>query len=266
MTTNEYADKVHPFASMAAMIPTDATGQKLRKDAALNRERLLTAGRELFARHGLGMTLNDVAHHAGVGVGTAYRRFANKAELLDAIMERQNEEVEQILRAALDEPDPWEGLVLYLEQSLALQARDRGMAQIFAGRRGRPAKYDESRDRLAPLVNRVADRAREAGALRADATGTDLIFLQIAFSAVAEVAQDGPDLDGRDDAWQLYRRYLWIAIDGLRAHPGDPSTLPVPAPTTAETHALLQPERGSRGGTHQGEDQAMNQKNGADHS
>jgi len=40
-------------------------------------ERLLTAGRELFARHGLGVTLNDVAHHAGVGVGTADRRFSN---------------------------------------------------------------------------------------------------------------------------------------------------------------------------------------------
>lgn len=116
------------------------------------------------------------------------------------------------------------------------------MAQIFAGRHGRPVKYDESRDRLAPLVNRVAERAREAGALRADATGTDLIFLQIAFSAVAIVAQDGPRLDGRDDAEQLYRRYLWIALDGLRADVRT-SKLPIPALTTAQTHALLQPQR-----------------------
>ncbi|MFZ2527354.1 MAG: TetR/AcrR family transcriptional regulator [Rhodococcus sp. (in: high G+C Gram-positive bacteria)] len=225
------------------MTSTSATDRKLRKDAALNRERLLVAGRELFAQRGLGVTLNDVAHHAGVGVGTAYRRFANKDELVDAILERQNEEIEQILRAALDEPDPWVGLVRYLEQSLALQARDRGMAQIFAGRHGRPAKYDESRDRLAPLVDRVAERARSAGVLRADVTGTDLIFLQIAFSAVAVVAQDGPVLDGRDDVEQLFRRYLWIAIDGLRAHPGARSELPVPPLTTAEAHTLLQPER-----------------------
>ena len=116
------------------MTSTSATEQKLRKDAAANRERLLTAGRELFARRGLGVTLNDVAHHAGVGVGTAYRRFSNKEELIDAILERQNEEIEQILHAALAEPDPWTGLVLYLERSLALQAQDRGMAQIFAGK------------------------------------------------------------------------------------------------------------------------------------
>ena len=75
------------------MTSTSATEQKLRKDAAANRERLLTAGRELFARRGLGVTLNDVAHHAGVGVGTAYRRFSNKEELIDAILERQNEEI-----------------------------------------------------------------------------------------------------------------------------------------------------------------------------
>jgi AcrR family transcriptional regulator len=224
------------------MTSTSTTDQKLRKDAALNRERLLVAGRELFARHGLGITLNDVAHHAGVGVGTAYRRFANKDELIDAILGRQNEEIEQVLHAALAEPDPWKGLVLYLERSLGLQAKDRGMAQIFAGRHGRPAKYDESRDRLAPLVSRVAERAREAGALRTDVTGTDLIFLQIAFNAVATVAQDGPRLDGRDDAEQLYRRYLWIALDGLRTE-GHTSELPVPALTTAQTHALLQPQR-----------------------
>ena len=130
--------------------------------------------------------------------------------------------------------------MLYLERSLTLQARDRGMAQIFAGQHGRPAKYDEGRGRVAPLVNRVAERARYAETLRTDAAGTDLIFVQIAFSAVAAVAQDGPRLEGRDDAEQLYRRYLWIALDGLRAD-GHTSELPIPALTTAQTHALLQP-------------------------
>ncbi len=224
------------------MTRTSTTDQKLRKDAAADLERLLTAGRELFARRGLGVTLNDVAHHAGVGVGTAYRRFSNKEELIDAILERQNEEIEQILHAALAESDPWTGLVLYLERSLALQAKDRGMAQIFAGRHSRPGKYDETRDRLAPLINRVAERARDSGALRADATGTDLIFLQIAFTAVATVTQDGPAFGGRDDVEELYRRYLWIALDGLRAA-SHRSELPVPALTTAQTHTLLQPTR-----------------------
>ena len=116
------------------------------------------------------------------------------------------------------------------------------MAQIFAGKHGRRTKYDESRDRLAPLINRVAERARDAGALRADATGTDLVFLQIALSTVAAVTQDGASLEGREGAEQLYRRYLRIALDGLRAD-GPTSQLPIPALTTAQTHTLLQPTR-----------------------
>ena len=215
---------------------------KLRKDALANRERLMAAGRKLFAQRGLGVTLNEVAHHAGVGVGTAYRRFAKKDELIDAIHEQQNEEVEQILHAALADPDPWAGLVYYLEESLALQAKDRGMAQIFAGRHTPRAKYDEGRDRIAPLVNRVADRAREAGILRADATGTDLIFLQIALCTIAATAQDGPLIEGRKDATQLYRRYLHIALDGLRAD-GSVSKLPIAALTTSQAHEMLKPVR-----------------------
>jgi AcrR family transcriptional regulator len=212
---------------------------KLRKDAARNQERLLKAGRELFAQRGLDATLNDVAHYAGVGVGTAYRRFANKQELLDAIRIQQDDELEQILTEALAAPDPWEGLVLYLENSLALHVKDRALAEIFSGRRVRAELHDQSRDRLAPLVNRVADRAREAGVIRSDITGTDLIFLQIACTSIATVAQDGPDLEDRDDAADLYRRYLWVMLDGLRPRGESFTQLPVPALTTEQTHSLL---------------------------
>ena len=54
----------------------------LRKDAVRNRQRVLVAARELFASRGLDATLNDVARHANVGVGTVYRRFATKEELV----------------------------------------------------------------------------------------------------------------------------------------------------------------------------------------
>ena len=69
------------------------TEAPLRKDAARNRERLLTAASELFAERGLAVTLNDIAHRAGVGVGTAYRRFANKDEVIDALFEQRLQDV-----------------------------------------------------------------------------------------------------------------------------------------------------------------------------
>ncbi|MCH6470754.1 TetR/AcrR family transcriptional regulator [Sinomonas terrae] len=217
------------------------TEQVLRKDAARNRERLIAAGRDLFAHGGLDVTLNDVARHAGVGIGTAYRRFTNKEELIDAIWEQQVDEMESILRDALGTPDPWEGLVLYLERSLDAQARDRGLAEILAGRVW-PSHYDRQRDRLAPLVDEIADRAREAGVLREDVVGTDLILLQIAITAVSTTVNSNALPKRSNDVARLYSRYLAIVLDGLRASTRQ-STLPVGPLTVEETHALLDPRR-----------------------
>jgi AcrR family transcriptional regulator len=68
-----------------------------------------------------------------VCAGTAYRRFANKAEVLDAIWADQTVELAAAADAALADPDPWHGLVTYVEQSLAQQLRDKGLAQIVSG-------------------------------------------------------------------------------------------------------------------------------------
>src|SRR3954469_7668052 len=105
---------------------TEITSRALRKDAARNRERLLAAARELFATRGLGVTLNDIAHHAGVGVGTAYRRFANKEEVIDALFEEGLRDVADLANEALASPDAWAGLVVFLERSLHMQFGDRG--------------------------------------------------------------------------------------------------------------------------------------------
>lgn len=225
---------MHPVDRVAIM-----SEPRLRSDAARNRERLLAAGREVFAQRGLSATLNDVAHRAGVGVGTAYRRFANKEELIEAILVQQVEELEAILREALAESDPWTGVVSYLERSLAIQAEDRGVAQVLSGQFAPPQRFDWSRDRLAPLVNRLVDRARDAGAVRDDVTGTDLVLLQVALTAIATTAQDAPTVPDRSDVDQLYRRYLWIALDGLRPRSGDASRLPVAPLTTLQAHVLL---------------------------
>ena len=72
---------------------TSGTSRSLRKDAELNRQRILAAADDLFAKYGLDVTLNDIAHHAGVGVGTAYRRFANKQQVIDALFDQRLDEV-----------------------------------------------------------------------------------------------------------------------------------------------------------------------------
>src|SRR3954465_10165285 len=107
------------------------TGPSLRADAARNRERLLAAARDLFAQRGLDVTLNDIAHHAGVGVGTAYRRFANKEEVIDALFEQRLDQVADVATQALDDPDAWQGLTTFLERSLRMQLDDRGLTQLL---------------------------------------------------------------------------------------------------------------------------------------
>ena len=210
----------------------------MRRDAVRNRERLLAAARELLAEEGFEVTLDDIARHAGVGVGTAYRRFANKGELLDALFAEQTVELAAAADAGLADPDPWHGLVSYLEKSLALQLRDRSLAQIVGGDRISVEQHDWNREVMAPKNRALVARAHEAGMLREDVTGTDLTFIQVGLNAVMTRSRRAHP--------NLYRRYLYLMLDGLRAEPGKPTPLPVAALTSDQTHAVMGPTHPSR--------------------
>src|SRR5437667_9910090 len=102
-----------------------AVGERpLRRDAERNRQRILEAARELFADRGLSVTLNDIAHHAGVGVGTVYRRFPDKALLVEHLFEQRLEEIVGLMETAAADPDPWRGMTGFLEHALELQSPD----------------------------------------------------------------------------------------------------------------------------------------------
>src|SRR4051794_7702164 len=202
--------------------------RSLRKDAAQNRERLLAAASELFAERGLDVTLNDIAHHAGVGVGTAYRRFANKEEVIDALFEQRLQQVEDAAKRALAEPDAWDGLVMYLGDALHMRYGDRGLNQIMNNRALGDTRVAEVRDRIAPIIIELVEKAKRQGVVRADFDQSDLIFLQLGLSAIMEQT--------RDVSPELYRRYLVMLLDGIRAEPKARSELPVGPLTVDQTH------------------------------
>jgi len=208
----------------------------LRKDAELNRERLLVAARELFATRGLDVTLNDIAHHAGVGVGTAYRRFANKEEVIDALFEEALQGVADVANQALASTDAWAGLVQFLEQSLNMQFGDRGLNQIMNNTALGRDRVSEARDRIAPLIQQLVQRAKAEGVVRPDLEQSDLIFMQLGLSAIME--------SSRAIEPELYTRYLALFLDGIRT---DRSFQPLPsrALTAAETHRAMTRERPS---------------------
>jgi AcrR family transcriptional regulator len=201
-------------------VSTEPSAPPLRADAERNRQRLLAAAKDLFATRGLDVTLDEVARHAGVGTGTAYRRFPNKDALIDALMVDRIGELAEIARECLEEPDPWRGLTRYFERALALQAADRGLKDVlFSSGRGRE-RSNQARQRIAPVVTKLVRRAQEAGAVRSDIAVSDVPLINFMLNTVVDF--------GRDVEPDLYRRYLAIVLDGLRPR-DDLEPLPVDA-------------------------------------
>jgi AcrR family transcriptional regulator len=209
----------------------EASTRALRKDAAVNRERLLAAARELFAQRGLNVTLNDIAHHAGVGVATAYRRFANKEEVIDALFEEGLQAMAAAAQDALADEDAWRGLVTFLERSMHMQFGDRGLNEIMNNPALGDARVSDARDRLAPLIQALVDRAKEQQAVRPDFEQSDVIFMQVALSAIIE--------SSRAVEPELYHRYLTILLDGIRVDRAAFTPLPVAALSADRTHAAM---------------------------
>jgi AcrR family transcriptional regulator len=179
----------------------------LRADAARNRERILTAAGEVFATRGLDATLDEIAAHAGLGVGTVYRRFANREELVEALFQERLAQVATLASAALEEPDSWVALNLLFEALGAMIATDQG---LFEAMICRPERLGRAavRERMQPIVGEIFARAQAEGHLRADVVPTDFPMLLRMIAAVAEFT--------REVRPELWRRYLAILLDGLR--------------------------------------------------
>jgi AcrR family transcriptional regulator len=201
--------------------PAAEPRRPLRKDAERNLRRILDAAREVFALRGLGATMDDVAHHAGVGVGTVYRRFANKEELIDALFEDRIAALSQLAHDGLAHADPWEGLVSFMERGLEQQADDRGLKELLFDSAHGQHRVAHAREQLAPVVTELFERARAAGRLRDDVEGPDMPVLQMMVGTVVDFS--------REVSPELWRRYLTIVLDGLRARRDDATPLPVPA-------------------------------------
>jgi len=192
----------------------------LRKDAERNRQRVLEAARELFAERGLGVSLDDIARHAGVGVGTVYRRFPDKEQLIDALFEDRIAEMLAAASESLEMEDPWRGFVHFLERALEMQTQDRALKELLLSTSEAHARIERGRQLIQPVVVAVLQRAQQAGVVRDDLEVADLLLLQHAIGEVADYT--------RDAAPEVWRRTLQIVLDGLRPDRRRPSPMPCP--------------------------------------
>lgn len=225
------------------MCPADHAS--LRRDARSNLDRIVSAAAAVFARRGLSATLADVAKAAGVGVGTVYRRFANKDELIYEVYAERVHATEDLARAGSEDPDVWGGMVRFFEETIRDMAVDRGLRELTTGGFTESLGWARgtSPDRLVELLDEnhrvmgvhltaLTDRAKAAGELRADFDPTDMMLLSLAVqSTIAFSGADRP---------QLYRRVLTFMLDGLRPARGGPTSVSEPPLTESELRAIRQ--------------------------
>lgn len=186
-----------------------------RKDAALNNERLVQAAREVFAQQGLSATLEDIAQHAGIGVGTVYRNFASKKAIVETLYDAAVDSALTDAQSALEIADPWLAIVAFFEITAENQARDRGLCETFLGH-GDFGPNEHMAEKLVAVLAPLFDRAHAAGVLRDGVTVTDIGPIFAMLNGVYRMSDEHPD---------LWRRYLALMLDGLRA--SDRPHLPV---------------------------------------
>jgi AcrR family transcriptional regulator len=204
--------------------------EALRSDARRNRERLIASARELFAKRGAGVSVDEITQHAGVGMGTLYRHFPTKEELIDAVLVDAFAGIVDAAERALDEDDAWAGFTGFLEYAVGLHVKNRGLKDVLALRSPGAKHTQAMRERMRPLLRRMIERAQEQGTLRADFSPEDL---PVVFWTSARVIDTTANV-----APEYWRRYLSLLLDGLRADAAHP--LPVPPLTSAQLKRATQ--------------------------
>jgi AcrR family transcriptional regulator len=211
---------------------TEPADRPLRKDAERNRQRILKAAAEVFTEQGLAATLDDVARQAGVGVGTVYRRFPDKAALADALFEERVDALAELATQAYSAEDPWSGLVTFMFAAAEMLSTDKGLRQLLMFAPYGHQRVGYARSRMRPAVGKLVERAQAAGQVRPDLGATDIPVLEFMIGATAEYAREV-----RPDLW---RRYLTLMLDALRPARDSYTPLPVAELSVDELATAMQ--------------------------
>jgi AcrR family transcriptional regulator len=180
----------------------------MRADALANRRRVLAAAQQVFAEQGLDASTEEIARRAGVGIGTVFRHFPTKRDLVENTMLAHFEELTEQARAAESCPDATAGLFQLTEQLVEHIATKLAMAGYLFGDEGWSGPAKQASLELHAGVERVLRRAQKAGGVRED-IGTDELYVLI--RGLAQPPLSRPVRDS------TRRRAQRVVLDGLRA-------------------------------------------------
>jgi AcrR family transcriptional regulator len=208
--------------------PDSAHGRQA--EARRNDRAVLDAARDVFSAQGADAPISAVAERAGVGVGTLYRRYGSKTELLQRMCVLAMEQGMDAAAEALQADDPWTGLCGYIRACVEMRS---GALGSLAGQIEMTDEMFSTARRGMTLAGEVVARAHRAGSLRPDVTALDIALLIESFSrrapgASGSAARDDPGAPDApseaDEERNAQARLLTVAFDGLRA----PGATPLP--------------------------------------
>ncbi len=180
-----------------------------RADACRNYDKLIEAARSAFAENGADASLEAIARAAGVGIGTLYRHFPSRQDLLEAVY---IEEVETLCRSAddLGELPPWDALVSWLHGFVGYVAAKRALsAELLATVGTESDVFRKCHDAIRLAGEPLLERAQQAKVVRQDTDFMDLIRMVSGITMIKFAEPEQID------------RILRLALDGLRYQPAD---------------------------------------------
>jgi AcrR family transcriptional regulator len=188
-------------------LPVRDDERPVRADARRNLNALLDAALEVFATAGVDAPIRDIARKAGVGVGTLYRHFPQRSDLIVAVFRKEVDACAAAASAIAEQYEPGEALERWLDRFIDFVAAKRGLSAALHS--GDPA-YEPLpaylMERLAPAASTLIKAAAEAGAIRPDIEPTDLLM------AVAHLCSP----DGKGGITDQSRRMVSLVLDGVR--------------------------------------------------
>jgi AcrR family transcriptional regulator len=190
---------------------------------------VLEAARDVFTAQGAGAPISAVAERAGVGMGTLYRRYGSKTELLQRLCVLAMEQALAAADDALGADDPWDGLAGYIRACVELRS---GALAALAGQIETTAGMRSTARRGMARLEEIVARAHRAGRLRPDVTTLDISWL------IEQFSRRSPDQLEPDEERNVRSRLVAIALDGLRTRPAvsPPPAEPLPGRPPSRRH------------------------------
>ncbi len=181
-----------------------------RADARRNLDALLRAALAVFATSGVDAPVREIAEKAGVGVGTLYRHFPQRSDLIKAVMRNEVDACAEAASALAAEHAPGEALALWMQRFVDFIMAKRGLgAALHSGNPAYESLPDYFLKQLTPALQRLLDAAEAAGAIRSDVKAGELLL------AAARLANDSDTAQAR--------RMMALLVDGLRYGASDPT-------------------------------------------